>query len=1123
MNRRFVRSLLLAALLVLLCTQVFAAQETLVALRLDPEPGFTTRMEDTDGNTLTRSGVLNPDGLANSVRSAKIASYSIYYNGQLLMTVTPVGFSEPDAAVMSGGAPTCTGFYKTTFSIDDTREIFLTGLTESTLEQVQTELTASALEDRYFSLTNVDFIDAEKEFTDVAEGEIASDANLCWAAASSNMLRFSGWGSEAGFRTEDDLFVSFISAFTDAGGSYTYGLDWFFNGYYAMQGNDGWAQLRAPGESGKYLSEYPADSLYQTYEISNHIDNLRPVLDALERDCAVGISIGNYLSSFRIGGHAITLWGYLHDTSASPYSKEAYPAIFISDSDSDKYDGALRRQAPNRLRVMMMDGMFDGFGADSWELDYPSTFPWRLESVTVLEPYRAELEQDASGTHNKNTSADFSVQDLYVRASTFDDLELGIDTIPANQSFKIGGIALNNSAVNLSSARLQIVTTITQNGQTVWEKTSQCAVSRFSANAYVKLSETCNSLAVGSYEATIRVTASGISEAYLLNNTRSISFTVSAAAPDASNASVSVSIPEFDGRTGGYGTLRFGGVDSLYPAGTELTWSVYEKYDSVLYDDWVLAYQGYQQPESVRYEGMTTAVRTLVVLRPVDPSLACVTLDAGSQKLLYHRVYTLAADDNTGICSAIAYGQNTLAAGEQFSFYISNFTTCTPSITVTPVVYAIRSSDNLRIDLWRGEAMRMAYGESTENAPCRVASWSAELLPGQYAIYGEAVYEYGSKTVKLSTLQVNADKPWCSVMQTFRGDGRCAVILACSGPEGSLPFGVEYRKDGQEEANRVSSNLYLNKGYITSFCISFESDASAKYSFRAFCEADDGTIYTDWYECPAPAAQLLTLDTQKTGSTGETVWEFFAPEDGVYVLSLKSTALAEVYETSRTYQSGVLSDDPMARNFYLKKGESTLIRIQTEGSYTIGFTTIPELELGQTTSCLYKTGDSERCFRFTAPADGVYLFTAAGESYAAMYISDGSVTRWERRGALQSGSPAVAGMELKKGQTAYVRLQYMTRDYRYSVSVSRPAPDVSVSDEGVRISYDPECTGLHLIALYDTDGRMVDAQSVSVQSLDMHISVVLRGTQTGFVRVFQLDAEKNTPCTAAKQIALPAA
>lgn len=1118
MNRRFVRSLLLAALLVLLCTQVFAAQETLAALRLDPEPGFTTRMKDTDGNTLTQSGVLNPDGLANSVRSAKIASYSIYYNGRLLMTVTPVGFSEPDAAVMSGGAPTCTGFYKTTFSIDDTREIFLTGLTESTLEQVQTELTASALEDRYFSLTNVDFIDAEKEFTDVAEGEIASDANLCWAAASSNMLRFSGWGSEAGFRTEDDLFESFISAFTDAGGSYTYGLDWFFNGYYAMQGNDGWAQLRAPGESGKYLSEYPADSLYQTYEISNHIDNLRPVLDALERDCAVGISIGNYLSSFRIGGHAITLWGYLHDTSASPYSKEAYPAIFISDSDSDKYDGALRRQAPNRLRVMMMDGMFDGFGADSWELDYPSTFPWRLESFTVLEPYRAELEQDASGTHNKNTSADFSVQDLYVRASMFDDLELGIDTIPANQSFKIGGIALNNSAVNLSSARLQIVTTITQNGQTVWEKTSQRPVSRFSANAYVKLSETCNSLAAGSYEATIRVTASGISEAYLLNNTRSISFTVSAAAPDASNASVSVSIPEFDGRTGGYGTLRFGGVDSLYPAGTELTWSVYEKYDSVLYDDWVLAYQGYQQPESVRYEGMTTAVRTLVVLRPVDPSLACVTLDAGSQKLLYHRVYTLAADDNTGICSAIAYGQNTLAAGEQFSFYISNFTTCTPSITVTPAVYAIRSSDNLRIDLWRGEAMRMAYGESTENAPCRVASWSAELLPGQYAIYGEAVYEYGSKTVKLSTLQVNADKPFVSAGTTFRGSNRCAVVLECAAAEGSAEFGIEYRKAGQEQTERVSFSANFDSVKSRQLCLSFKADAGADYSFRTFIVSEDDTTYGAWNDCPAPTAARILTDAPQNGGADASVWEFTAPSDGVYTLTVQGAETGALYDTTDVLPKAGREGTMLQRGFYLEAGETALFCVQAEASYTVEVTRAQEIGLCSPVRFNAAFIGYERFFSFTAPAAGSYVFHAAGESGWLYKLSENAV--WELYRHFSASRPdSGVSLTLEKGQRVYFRIAH-TAIGSYSFAVSRPAPEVSVSDEGVNVSYDPEFTGLHLIALYDADGRMVDVQYVPVQSLDTRISVVLRGTKTGFVRVFQLDAEKNTPLTAAKQIEL---
>ena len=1123
MNRRFVRRLLLAALLVLLCTQVFAAQEPLAALRLDPEPGFTTRIEDTDGNTLARSGVLNPDGLANSLCTAKIASYSLYYNGRLLMTVTPVGFSEPDAAVMSGGTPTCNGFYKTTFSIGDTREIFLTGLTESTLQQVQTELTDSALKDRYFSLTNVDFIDAEKEFTDVSEDGIASDANLCWAAAASNMLRFSGWGSKAGFQTEDALFEAFISAFTDEGGSYTYALDWFFNGNYEPQDWNNWSHLRKPGESGAYLPDYAADSLYQTYEIFNHTDNLRLALDALERDCAVGIMIGNYISTFRAGGHAITLWGYMRDTSASPYSKEAYPAIFISDSDSDKYDGALRRKAPNRLRVMMMDGMFDGFGSDSWELDYPSWFPWRLEGFTILEPYSEALEKDTSGTHDKYASLDFSVRDLRIRSSIFDEMDLGIYTIPDGQDIRVSFYVANNSSYTFSgelTVKTEVLITRAQDDVCVWKDSSTTDyLEECPAYRQKRASFSCKGLPEGSYKLTACISVDGLKEAYTGNNTRSIPFTVTAAAPDASAASVSVSIPEFDGNAGGCGTLTFSGVDSLYPAGTELTWSVYEKYVSGLYD-WVLAYQDYERPTSVQYAGSGKIVQTCVVLRPVDPALPCVMLDAGQTELRYHKLYLISAKGNTSSCSAITYGEKALSAGEKLSFYISNYTTSRQSITVTPRIYALRDLDGLRVDLWRGEPIEMKRGDSTEKTPYTITSWEADLPVGQYSIYAETTDELGVYSKKLSTLNVVSDKPCCSVMQTFRGDGRCAVVLACSGPGGEPPFGIEYRKDGQDETNRISLDVYLSKGYTTFRCVSFEADAADRYFFRAFCKSDEETFYTDWYECPKPAAQPLSLDVPQTGSAGETVWEFSAPEDGIYLLTLNPAAEAELYETATPYQYTVRPAEPLVRNFYLKKGESALLHIRTEDSYTLGFAPIPELELGKTTSCLYKTGDSERCFRFKAPADGVYLFTAAGESYAAVYISDGSITRWERRGALQSGSPAIAGIELKKGQNAYVRLQYMTRDYRYSVSVSRPAPEVSASDEGVRVSYDPEFTGLHLIALYDTDRRMVDVRRVSVQSLDTHISVMLRGTKTGFVRVFQLDAEKNTPLTAAKEIEL---
>lgn len=515
---------------------------------------------------------------------------------------------------------------------------------------------------------------------------------------------------------------------------------------------------------------------------------------------------------------------------------------------------------------------------------------------------------------------------------------------------------------------------------------------------------------------------------------------------------------------------------------------------------------------------MTTAVRTLVVLRPVDPSLACVTLDAGSQKLLYHRVYTLAADDNTGICSAIAYGQNTLAAGEQFSFYISNFTTCTPSITVTPVVYAIRSSDNLRIDLWRGEAMRMAYGESTESAPCRVASWSAELLPGQYAIYGEAVYEYGSKTVKLSTLQVNADKPFVSTGTTFRGSNRCAVVLECAAAEGSAEFGIEYRKAGQEQTERVSFSANFDSVKSRQLCLSFKADAGADYSFRTFIVSEDDTTYGAWNDCPAPTAARILTDAPQNGGADASVWEFTAPSDGVYTLTVQGAETGALYDTTDVLPKAGREGTMLQRGFYLEAGETALFCVQAEASYTVEVTRAQEIGLCSPVRFNAAFTGYERFFSFTAPAAGSYVFHAAGESGWLYKLSENAV--WELYRHFSASRPdSGVSLTLEKGQRVYFRIAY-TAIGSYSFAVSRPAPEVSVSDEGVNVSYDPEFTGLHLIALYDADGRMVDVQYVPVQSLDTRISVVLRGTKTGFVRVFQLDAEKNTPLTAAKQIEL---
>lgn len=914
----------------------------------------------------TRSG----SGIA--AYSAAIASYELYYDGRLLMNVVPSGFSVQDRPAVtgadSGASLGSTGFYKTTFSIDDTREIFLTGLTESTLEQVQTELTASALEDRYFNLTNVDFIDAEKEFTEVAEGETASDANLCWAAATSNMLRFSGWGSAAGFQTEDDLFGAFISAFTDAGGSYTYALDWFFNGNYQPQNWSGWSHLRAPGKSGAYLPDYAADSLYQTYEISAHIDNLRLVFDALERDCAVGISIGNYISWLRSGGHAITLWGYMRDTSASPYSKEAYPAIFISDSDSDKYDGNLRREAPNRLRVMMMDGMFDGFGDDSWELDYPSWFPWRIDSFTVLEPYSEEIEKDTSGTHDKYASLDFSVQDLCVRFSIFDEMDLSIYTIPAGQSIRINGSVVNNSPYVFSgdlTVKTEASITRVRDGVRVWKDSSttnyfdQC-----SAYSHTDFSFSSSSLPEGGYELTVRVSADG----------------------------------------------------------------------------------------------------------------------------------------------------------EQFSFYISNYTTCVPSIKATPAVYAIRESDHARIDLWRGDPVSMAYGKSTEKTPHRVTSWDAELLPGCYTIYGEATYEYGSKTVRLSSLRIKADKPMASVAKTFRGSKCCAVVLDCQAPAGDVVLGIEYREAGQEEVQFVSDSLsFASYSVSETRCLSFDTDLTTNYSFRTVCKQNGETFYGEWMECPEPSARQALTQTPQSGSAGDTVWEYTAEADGVYVLTVKANADVIRYDSLQKKGNKFSAPNTGRSGFFLRKGETALFLIQTQDAYTAAVLPPDAMELCKTAFFTTEYVGSEYVLQFTAPAAGTYtLHTEGPWGWIYQLCEDGT---WLLSWHFSSDRPGNFSFTLKKGQTACFRFTNMEAG-NFAITVSRPAPEVSVSDEGVNVSYDPEFTGLHLLALYDTDGQLIDVRSVSVRSLEDHTSAVLQGTRTGYVRVFQLDEEKHTPRTAAKQAEL---
>ena len=766
-----------------------------------------------------------------------------------------------------------------------------------------------------------------------------------------------------------------------------------------------------------------------------------------------------------------------------------------------------------QTKLLYLRCLFDFLGVLS-EARLPDTLSGKKRADTTALRIKSYLDV--------NFRTPFSVQDLCVRSSIFDEMDLSIYTIPTGQSIRINGSVVNNSPYVFSgdlTVKTEASITRVRDGVRVWKDSSTTNyLDQCSAYSHTDFSFSSSSLPEGGYELTVCVSADGLEEAYTVNNTRSIAFTVTAAAPDTSGASVSIDIPEFDGDEGGVGTLTYTGVDSLYPAGTKLTWSVYEKYTSVLAKNWVLAYQGYDMPDSVRYLGSGKTVQTCVVLRPVDPALACVTLNAGSQTLLYYDLFALEADDNTDKCSSIPYGQKSLAAGEQFSFYISNNTTCVPFIKATPAVYAIRESDHARIDLWRGDPVSMAYGKSTEKTPHRVTSWDAELLPGYYTIYGEATYEYGSKTVLLSTLQVNADKPFVSIGRTFRGSKCCAVVLDCQAPAGDVVLGIEYREEGQEEVQFVSDSLsFASYSVSETRCLSFDTDLTTNYSFRTVCKQNGETFYGEWMECPEPSARQALTQTPQSGSAGDTVWEYTAEADGVYVLTVKANADVIRYDSLQKKGNKFSAPNTGRSGFFLRKGETALFLIQTQDAYTAAVLPPDAMELCKTAFFTTEYVGSEYVLQFTAPAAGTYtLHTEGPWGWIYQLCEDGT---WLLSWHFSSDRPGNFSFTLKKGQTACFRFTNMKAG-DFAITVSRPDPEVSVSDDGVHVSYDPECTGLHLIALYDTDGQLIDIRSVSVRSLEEHISAVLQGTRTGYVRVFQLDTEKHTPRTAAKQAEL---
>ncbi|MDO5554576.1 MAG: fibronectin type III domain-containing protein [Planctomycetia bacterium] len=191
------------------------------------------------------------------------------------------------------------------------------------------------------------FYDAEKYGDGI-------DSMLCWAAASSNALFYTGWANESiGFSNEDEVFAYYTDHFTDEGSNSYYGYDWFITGNYDAP--DDFAQLEKEG--GGFYPNVDINSIREIffYDDSPGASLIGNTANLLKSNYGVTISLGwgeVWDPNVRNGGHAITLWGYTYNTNYSPTDPRYYSGLLVSDSDDDYGLGA---SAPNKCVLLSLE------------------------------------------------------------------------------------------------------------------------------------------------------------------------------------------------------------------------------------------------------------------------------------------------------------------------------------------------------------------------------------------------------------------------------------------------------------------------------------------------------------------------------------------------------------------------------------------------------------------------------------------------------------------------------------------------------------------------------------------------------------------------------------------------
>ena len=420
--------------------------------------------------------------------------------------------------VLSVGAAAADKRFHAEFMLPGTTyEVYLTGLSADNVAEIQQAVIDSYVDGDILHLENLQFIDAEK----TKEGD--NDDNLCWAASCANMLVYTGWAQQAGFQTEDEVFDLYAKSFSDNGGFQRNGVAWFFNGV-ALGVNNGYFSTKVLNypSSGGYFRNYAFDMVC-SYEYVRSSPEMNQMLDCLKKGRGVSPGIGIYYEGQQYGGHAITLWGYVLDTSLAENDVNRYRSVFITDSDSDMTEKKDRSKSGN---ILDMYPVFEQDGKICF--DYGDGMTAAFEDFTYLQPYSSKVprEKDLATMRNKIQYPDLSFGMVYLSDSKYNAEQKALFESGARPYLRF---CIENTSDKPYRAALNVSRQVAdQNGKTVLSDTVTVGGSRLDMAEMTDFRlDQLSKLSAGDYTVTLKVNENRpVPEAYYYNNTYTLTFKV---------------------------------------------------------------------------------------------------------------------------------------------------------------------------------------------------------------------------------------------------------------------------------------------------------------------------------------------------------------------------------------------------------------------------------------------------------------------------------------------------------------------------------------------------------------------------------------------------------------------